>query len=140
MYSALPFLFPTFNPSSSDQNNKVHKKRRTKVFAVSFFFKNNYHLKCQSNSKEYIWNSPVLGDIFHWDFPFFRLSLMAPNLHGNGISLKFQKPVLVTQCLPQKIEVSAFRHNLGCAPYAWNWVFFFKLWNSTFLFSFLLSS
>ena len=38
-----------------------------------------------------IWHSPVPGNIFRWDFPFFRLSLMAINFHGNGISSKFQK-------------------------------------------------
>ena len=31
---------------------------------------------------------------------------------------------LFIQCLPQKIQVSAFGRNLGCAPYAKNWVFF----------------
>ena len=33
---------------------------------------------------------------------------------------------LFIQCLPQKIQVSAFRHNLGCAraPFAQNWVYF----------------
>ena len=28
----------------------------------------------------------------------------------------------------QKIQVSAFRCNLGCAPYAQNWVFFFQIY------------
>ena len=51
---------------------------------------------------------------FRWDFPFFRLSLMALNFQGNVISSTFQKPVFwLKQCLPQKIKLSAFRRNLG---------------------------
>ena len=58
--------------------------------------------------------SPVPGNIFRWDFPFFRLSLMALNFQGNVISSTFQKPVFwLKQCLPQKIKLSAFRRNLG---------------------------
>ena len=33
----------------------------------------------------------------------------------------------------QKIHVSAFMRNLGCTPYARNWVFFPNLGNSTLL-------
>ena len=36
------------------------------------------------------------------------------------------------QCLPQKIQVSAFWRNLGCAPYAQNLVFFKNLRNLYF--------
>ena len=43
----------------------------------------------------YIWHSPVPGNIFHSDFPFFRLSLTALNFCGNGISSKFKKPVFI---------------------------------------------
>ena len=37
------------------------------------------------------------------------------------------------QCLPQKIQVSAFGRNLGCAAYAQNWVFFQNFQNTAFL-------
>ena len=37
------------------------------------------------------------------------------------------------QCPLQKIQVSAFRRNLGCVPYAQNWVFFQKFQNTAFL-------
>ena len=40
---------------------------------------------------------------------------------------------LFIQCLPQKIQVSAFGRNLGCAPYAQNWVFFQNFQNTAFL-------
>ena len=53
------------------------------------------------------WRLPVPGNIFRWDFPFFRLSLMTLNFYGNGISSKFQETSWeiswVSSTPPQKI-------------------------------------
>ena len=43
------------------------------------------------------------------------------------------------QWLPQKIQVSAFRCNLGCASYAQSWVFFLKYSKYSFFVALLLS-
>ena len=51
----------------------------------------------------YIWHSPVPRNIFHWDFPLFRLSLMALNFKGNGISSTFQKSVFIHTMSTSKI-------------------------------------
>ena len=64
------------------------------------------------------------ANIFRWYFPFsgsdWWLSIfMETEFLENSKSL-----FLFIQCLPQKIQVSALRRNLGCAPYARNWVFF----------------
>ena len=61
----------------------------------------------------YIWHSPVPGNIFRWDFHFLRLILMALNFHGNWFFFQnFKRLFLFRQCLPQKIQVSAFRRTV----------------------------
>ena len=71
----------------------------------------------------YIWHSPVPGNIFHWDFPFFRLSLTALNFCGNGISSKFKKPVFIhimttfktPKLSPETFSMGAYRTpKVGC--------------------------
>ena len=71
----------------------------------------------------YIWHSPVPGNIFHSDFPFFRLSLTALNFCGNGISSKFKKPVFIhimttfktPKLSPETFSMGAYRTpKVGC--------------------------
>ena len=71
----------------------------------------------------YIWLSPVPGNIFHSDFPFFRLSLTALNFCGNGISSKFKKPVFIhimttfktPKLSPETFSMGAYRTpKVGC--------------------------
>ena len=80
-------------------NNKSLKLQlQNLIFEVAFVWESQ-HANTQQLHGIYIWHSPVPGNIFHWDFPFFSLFLFI-------------------QCLPQKIQASAFGRNLGCAPYA----------------------
>ena len=58
------------------------------------------------------------GSRFSWKWNFFKI----PKAFFSFI-----------QCLPQKIQVSAFGHNLGCAAYTQNWVFFQNFQNTAFL-------
>ena len=71
----------------------------------------------------YIWHSPVPGNIFYSDFPFFRLSLTALNFCGNGISSKFKKPVFIhimttfktPKLSPETFSMGAYRTpKVGC--------------------------
>ena len=71
----------------------------------------------------YIWHSPVPGNIFYSDFPFFRLSITALNFCGNGISSKFKKPVFIhimttfktPKLSPETFSMGAYRTpKVGC--------------------------
>ena len=75
------------------------------------------------NWSTYIWHSPVPGNIFYSDFPFFRLSLTALNFCGNGISSKFKKPVFIhimttfktPKLSPETFSMGAYRTpKVGC--------------------------
>ena len=71
----------------------------------------------------YKWHSPVPGNIFYSDFPFFRLSLTTLNFCGNEISSKLKKPVFIhimttfktPKLSPETFSMGAYRTpKVGC--------------------------
>ena len=78
------------------------------------------------------YQATFLVDIFFFSGSVLWLSIfMEMDFLQNSESL-----FLFIQCAPQKIKVSAFRRNLGYAPYAQNLVYFPHWWNSILFFCF----